>query len=250
MKINYKIYSITLVGLLLLFLFSCKKDAKKEIPTIIDMVFVQGGTFQMGSNYDPDGATPIHSVTLSNFYMGRYEVTQAQWKLIMGNDPSYFKGDDLPVDSVSWNDVQNFLSKLNILSGKNYRLPTEAEWEYAARGGYKSQGYTYSGSNTLSDVAWYADNSSNTTHAVGTKQPNELGLYDMNGNVWEWCSDWYGDNSNVAQTNPTGPSSGYGRVDRGGSWRDNTQYCRVAYRDCIRPDIRGNFIGFRLVLVP
>ena len=137
----------------------------------------------------------------------------------MGSNPSRYTGDDnLPVEQVSWKDVQEFIQKLNALTGKTYRLPTEAEWEYAARGGNQSQGYKYAGSNTVGDVAWHYGNSDHKTHPVGQKQPNELGLYDMSGNVWEWCQDWYGDYSSSAQTNPTGPSSGSYRVLRGGSW--------------------------------
>ena len=211
------------------------------------MVFVKGGTFQMGSNkYDDE--KPIHTVTISDFYIGKYEVTQKQWKEIMGNNPSRFKGNNLPVEKVSWNDVQNFLQKFNAKTGENYRLPTEAEWEYAARGGNKSNAYKYSGSNNISDVAWYDSNSGNKTHNVGTKQANELGIYDMSGNVWEWCSDWYGKNyySNSSQYNPQGPSSGSSRVYRGGGWYDYASCCRVAYRYYWYPDYSSINLGFRL----
>ena len=148
-----------------------------------------------GRNYDSEAygdESPVHSVTLSSYYMGETEVTQALWKAVMGNNPSRFKGDNLPVENVSWNDCQEFIRKLKQKTGKNFRLPTEAEWEYAARGGKKSNGYKYSGSNNIGSVAWYDDNSSNQIHAVKGKRLNELGLYDMSGNVWEWCSDWYG----------------------------------------------------------
>ncbi len=173
------------------------------------MVFVEGGTFEMGSN-DYDNEKPVHRVTVSDFYIGKYEVTQKEWQEVMGNNPSRNKGDDLPVENVSWNDIQDYLQRLNAKTGGNYRLPTEAELEYAARGGNKSHGYEYSGSNTLDNVAWYYDNSGSKTHSVGTKQPNELGIYDMSGNVWEWCNDWYGENyySSSSQNNPQGPSSG------------------------------------------
>ena len=212
----------------------------------IEMIYVKGCTFQMGSNLGDD-EKPVHSVTVSDFYMGKYEVTQDQWKAIMGDNPSKFKGDNLPVEQVRWNDVQEFINKLNTKTGKSYRLPTEAEWEYAARGGDKSNGYKYSGSNTLGDVAWYDGNSNNTTHAVGSKQPNELGIYDMSGNVWDWCSDRYGKYSSNAQSNPTGPSSGSLRVFRGGSWNGFAQVCRTADRCGYYPgDHHGN-IGFRLV---
>ena len=210
------------------------------------MVFVEGGTFQMGGTYSI--AKPVHSVTLSDFYIGKYEVTQAQWKAVMGKNPSNFTGDDnRPVEQVSWEDVQEFIQKLNVKTGKRYRLPTEAEWEYAARGGKKSQGYYYAGSHATDEVAWHYGNSGDKTHPVGQKQPNELGLYDMSGNVMEWCQDWYGDYSSSAQTNPTGPSSGSVRVHRGGSWCKDAEYCRVAFRDYGNPISGLNDRGFRLV---
>jgi formylglycine-generating enzyme required for sulfatase activity len=149
---------------------------------------------------------------------------------------------------VSWDDCQTFISQLNQLTGKRFRLPTEAEWEYAARGGSKSRGYKYSGSNTIGDVAWYDSNSGRKTHNVKTKQPNELGLYDMTGNVWEWCQDWYGDYSSDSQTNPTGPSSGSGRVSRGGSWGIYARYCRSSNRGYYAPSYRGGYLGLRLAL--
>ena len=182
--------------------------------------------------------------------MGKYEVTQAQWKAVMGGNPSHFNDcDDCPVETVSWNDVQDFIRKLNAQSGKNYRLSTEAEWQYAAKGGKTSRGYTYSGSNDLGSVAWYADNSGSKTHAVGSKQANELGLYDMSGNVWEWCSDWHGYYNSYSETNPTGPSSGRDRALRGGSWHDNFAVsCRSSNRYANNPDRRDFNFGFRLVL--
>ena len=218
-----------------------------------DMVFVKGGTFTMGATSEQgsdayDTEKPTHSVTLSDFYIGKYEVTQAQWKAVMGSNPSYFKGDNLPVETVSWNDIQTFIQKLNAKSGKKYRLPTEAEWEYAARGGNQSRGYKYSGSNDIGSVAWYKDNSNRTTHPVGQKQPNELGIYDMSGNVYEWCSDWYGSYSSSSQTNPTGPSSGSRRVPRGGSWTDIAWPCRVSFRYGYDVLSGLNFNGFRLAL--
>ena len=166
----------------------------------------------------------------------------------MSNNPSYFKGDNLPVEKVSWNDCQEFISKLNTITGKTFRLPTEAEWEYAARGGKKSKGYQYSGSNNLSDVAWYEDNSGNKTHAVGSKQANELGIYDMSGNVWEWCQDWYGKYSSSSQTNPTGANSGSNRVRRGGGWGGNAWICRSSYRYSYAPGFSNDSLGLRLVL--
>ena len=225
---------------------------------------VEGGTFWMGAqstnpngqNYDSeayDSESPVHQVTLSSYYMGETEVTQALWQAVMGSNPSSFSGSNLPVETVCWNDCQTFITKLNQLcasqlNGRQFRLPTEAEWEYAARGGNKSQGYKYSGSNTLGDVAWYHDNCGSKTHAVGTKQANELGLYDMSGNVEEWCSDWYGDYSSSAQTDPTGPSSGWYRVLRGDCWAGHARSCRVSYREFTTPDDAYFFNGLRLSL--
>ena len=166
----------------------------------------------------------------------------------MGENPSKHKGDNLPVEQVSWNDCQEFIKKLNALTGKNFRLPTEAEWEYAARGGNKSRGYKYSGSNNIDDVAWYYGNSGAETHPVKSKQPNELGIYDMSGNVDEWCQDWYGDYSSATQTNPKGATTGSRRVNRGGSWGDNARYCRSSNRRGYDPGDRIHVIGFRLVL--
>ena len=219
----------------------------------IDMVRVEAGTFKMGATAEMKNPwvleKPTHKVTLTNnYYIGKYEVTQALWQAVMGSNPSYFKGDNLPVEQVSWNDCQEFLSKLNRITGKTFRLPTEAEWEYAARGGKKSRGCQYSGSNNLSDVAWYWDNSGSKTHAVGSKQSNELGIYDMSGNVWEWCQDWHGRYSKSSQTNPTGATSGSGRVSRGGCWIGDAGLCRSSYRSDDAPDDRNSDLGFRLVL--
>ena len=221
------------------------------ISDFCDMVFVEGGTFTMGATSEQgseadDEEKPTHSVTLSDFYIGKYEVTQAQWKSIMGSNPSKWKGDNLPVESVSWNDLQEFIQKLNQKTGKKYRLPTEAEWEYAARGGAKSQGYKYSGSNDIGAVAWYTNNSGDKTHSVGQKQSNELGIYDMSGNVYESCQDRYDDYSSASQTNPTGPSSGSYRVLRGGSWNVYAWGCRVSSRVCNTPSSRGSYTGLRL----
>ena len=219
----------------------------------IEMVKVEAGSFDMGATPEMkkpyDWEKPVHRVTLTNnYYIGKYEVTQALWQAVMGSNPSYFKGDDLPVEQVSWNDCQDFISKLNAMTGKRFRLPSEAEWEYAARGGKKSRGYQYSGSNTLGDVAWYYGNSGPKTHAVGTKQPNELGIYDMSGNIWEWCQDWYDSYSSSPQTNPTGALSGSDRVYRGGSLDDSAGGCRTSYRGYYTPDCRYNNLGLRLVL--
>ncbi|WOZ80522.1 SUMF1/EgtB/PvdO family nonheme iron enzyme [Segatella hominis] len=219
----------------------------------IEMVKVEAGTFMMGATSemkDPyDWEKPVHQVTLTNdYYMGKYEVTQALWEAVMGSNPSHFKGDNLPVEQVSWNDCQEFISKLNSLTGRKFRLPTEAEWEYAARGGKKSRSYQYSGSSNISDVVWYKDNSANKTHPVGTKQANELGIYNMSGNVWEWCQDRYGSYSSFYLTNPTGSYSGSLRVYRGGSWDCSARLCRSSCRFIISPDFHINGLGLRLVL--
>ena len=218
-----------------------------------NMVYVSGGTFTMGATSEQgsgawDNEKPAHRVTLSSYYIGRYEVTQAEWKAVMGSNPSNFKGDNLPVECVSWNDCQEFIRKLNTLTGKNFRLPTEAEWEFAARGGNNSSGYKYSGSGNIGSVAWYTENSNGKTHPVGQKSPNELGLYDMSGNVYEWCQDWYGSYPSYAQTNPTGPNSGSYRVCRGGSWDFNAGCCRVSLRIHSTPGDSNFNLGLRLVL--
>ena len=219
----------------------------------IAMVYVSGGTFTMGATSEQgsdaeNDEKPAHNVTLSGYYIGKYEVTQELWEAVMGSNPSCFKGDNLPVERVSWYDVREFLRKLNAMTGKNYRLPTEAEWEFAARGGNSSRGYKYSGSNSLGSVAWYYDNSGSRTHAVGTKSPNELGIYDMSGNVLEWCQDWYGSYSSSSQRNPKGPNSGSYRVRRGGSWGTFARFCRVSNRSYDAPGSRTSSLGFRLAL--
>ena len=240
------------------------------------MIAVEGGTFTMGATAEQgtdavDLEFPAHEVTLSSFTIGETEVTQALWQAVMGNNPSYFNGygnSDVgsyhsgeyygtnlkrPVEWVSWNDCQQFISKLNELTGATFRLPTEAEWEFAARGGNKSKGYKYAGSNNIDEVAWYYENRPSQTggladygtQTVATKSPNELGLYDMSGNVWEWCQDWYGRYSSEPQTNPTGPETGSDRVDRGGSWGHYAMYCRVSTRSYWNPVNRSS-VGFRL----
>ena len=224
------------------------------------MVAVKGGTFTMGATSEQGSdaysdESPTHQVTLSDFAIGETEVTQELWQAVMGYKPtsggsqwssSYGLGAQYPAYYVSWNDCQEFISKLNALTGQTFRLPTEAEWEYAARGGSQSKGYKYSGSNTIRRVAWYTSNSSSATHPVKTKAANELGLYDMSGNVWEWCSDWYGFYSSSAQTNPTGASSGSYRVLRGGCWYYNARNCRVSCRGSNAPSYRYYDIGLRL----
>ena len=235
-----------------------------------DLVFVEGGTFTMGSPADEPGRHddegPQHEVTVSSFYMSKYEVTQAQYWAVMRSNPSFFIGYNKPVEQVSWYDAVNFCNELSEDEGlekvytinstdvtadwtKNgYRLPTEAEWEYAARGGKNSKGYVYSGSDTAGDVAWYSDNEGDTTHEVGTKAANELGLYDMSGNVDEWCWDWYGSYGSDAQTDPVGPFTGPSRVLRGGSWYYYAGHVRVAGRFSSSPGNSNYYFGFRLVL--
>ena len=218
------------------------------------IVKVAGGTFQMGATSEQgsdayNDEKPVHSVTLSDYYIGQTEVTQELWEAVMGSNPAWFDDDNRrPVEAVSWDDCQEFIEKLNRLTGKSFRLPTEAEWEYAARGGNKSKGYKYSGSNDADAVAWYKNNSGRETHPVAQKQSNELGLYDMSGNVYEWCQDWFGDYSSNSQTNPTGPSTGSDRVLRGGGWGSRARGVRVSNRDNGAPDSRNINSGLRLAL--
>ena len=225
------------------------------------MVKVEGSTFTMGCESEQalscsHSSETTQRVTLSSYHISKYEVTQAQWKAVMGanNNPSYFKGDNLPVENITWFQAKAFCDSLSRMTGKKYALPTEAQWEFAARGGKNSKGYKYSGSNTIGDVAWYCSNSNRTTHAVGTKAPNELGIYDMSGNVWEWCADWYGSYSSSAVTDPTGPNSGRYRVLHGGGWNDDDgggTNCRVSCRwNYYTPDDRRDDFGFRVVCLP
>ena len=218
-----------------------------------EMVRVEGGTFRMGATSEQGGDAerdekPVHSVKLNTFYIGKTEVTQALCQAVMGSNPSHFKGADLPVENVIWYDCQNFIQKLKSLTGRNFRLPTEAEWEFACRGGNNSRGYKYSGSNDIDNVAWYDGNSGDQTHPVGTKASNELGIYDMSGNVWEWCSDWHGDYSSGVQTNPKGSYKGSARVRRGGSWGDLARNCRSSNRFIHFPSHRFIVLGLRLAL--
>ena len=217
------------------------------------MVYIEGGSFMMGADEGDqeawDREKPAHKVTLSDYWIGETQVTQALWQAVMGNNPSRFEGDlNHPVERVSWYDCQEFIKKLNILIGKKFRLPTEAQWEFAARGGNRSKGYKYAGSDKIADVAWYSENSKEKTHPVGEKSPNELGLYDMSGNVCEWCDDWNGRYHIIEQNNPKGSEYGSSRVYRGGGWGGNARYCRVSYRDSYAPPFANYYLGLRLAL--
>ncbi|SLM27490.1 conserved exported hypothetical protein [Desulfamplus magnetovallimortis] len=222
-------------------------DIWKEPVTGMEFVWVPGGCYMMGSNSGESDEKPVHEVCLDGFWMGKYEVTQGQWQKIMGNNPSSFrKGDDYPVETVSWNDAQQFISKLNSAGAKIFSLPTEAQWEYAARSGGKNQ--EYSGSNSIDSVAWYGSNSGGSTHRVGTKAANGLGIYDMSGNVWEWCQDIYAKDaySKHVRNNPIYAESGSNRVFRGGSWINVPAYVRCASRNGDTPDFTDSSLGFRL----
>ena len=230
-------------------------DWELEARVGMEFVFVKGGCFDMGDTFG-DGYSdekPVHTVCVSDFYMGKYEVTQGQWKAIMGNNPSYFKncGDNCPVENVSWYEVQEFIERLNSKSGKKYRLPTEAEWEYAACSGGKREKYAGTNDNP-DDYAWHDSNSGKKTHPVGQKRPNGLGLYDMTGNVWEWCSDWCGEDyyASSPKDNPQGPSSGSYRVLRGGSWFYSPRVIRASNRGIDFPSFRLIYNGFRLLRTP
>jgi len=217
--------------------------------TGMEFVAVPGGCFQMGDTFGDRGSDEKpHQVCVSDFSIGKYEVTQGHWKAVMGSNPSHFSscGDNCPVEQVSWDDAQQFIQRLNQQSGSNYRLPTEAEWEYAARSGGKSE--IYSGGNNSDVVAWYSDNSGSKTHPVGQKQANGLGIFDMSGNVCEWCCDWYGNYSSGWQLDPTGPTSGSNRVKRGGGWFSVARSVRSADRSGDEPSNRYDSLGFRLVL--
>jgi formylglycine-generating enzyme required for sulfatase activity len=256
------------LAVLALLLFTvCSVSAQQRHPSEPEMVKVEGGTFVMGCaserRYDcGDDQKPTHNVTLSSFQISKYEVTQAQWKAVMGTTvrqqrdkkgSGYIlrgEGDNYPMYYVSWDEAQEFISRLNIATGKSYRLPTEAEWEYAARGGARSKGYKYSGSNNIDEVAWFEDNSNEQTHPVDAKKANELGIHDMSGNVYEWCQDWYGAYSASSQQNPKGANKGSSRarVIRGGAWNDGAFSCRGAARRYSGPGSRLDGLGFRVVL--
>ena len=252
-----------------------KVEAGNQLFTVngvsFEMVRVEGGTFTMGATAEQgsdafDNEKPTHQVTLSSYSIGKTEVTQALWQAVMGKSVrqiasengwnTHGVGSNYPMYYISYEDCQTFIRKLNALTGKNFRLPTEAEWEFAARGGNKSRGYQYSGSNALNDVAWYWNNSDKKTHPVATKASNELGIYDMSGNVYEWCNDGYGSYTSASQTNPTGSDSGwlnrvfsgFDPVFRGGSLDSYAESCRVSYRRSGAPSFREDYFGLRLVL--
>jgi formylglycine-generating enzyme required for sulfatase activity len=259
-----------------------RRDSMRDTTFVVngvkfDMVFVESGSFTMGcvvgrddwEGECPAGETLSHQVVLSGYYIGKYPVTQAQWRVVTGSNPSHFGDKDLyPVEMVSWDDVQQFIKALNVLTGREFRLPSEAEWEFAARGGIHSKGFKYSGDNDFGKVGWFHDNSgdkpldgkqwdfnklvanNNRTRPVGGKLPNELGIHDMSGNVWEWVNDWFGGYSEGLQTNPTGPSLGSYRVVRGGGWDFVARICRVSNRGYSSPDNRHYSLGFRLAVSP
>jgi formylglycine-generating enzyme required for sulfatase activity len=217
----------------------------------IEMTHVRGGTLMIGCTPEQEGdcydyEEPAHSVTPGDFYIGKYEVTQAQWKAVMENNPSDFKGDNLPVENVSWDDAQEFIRKLNAATGKTYRLPSEAEWEYAARGGDKSRAYKYSGSNDAKEVAWHYENSEGRTHPVGTKRANELGIHDMSGNVWEWVYDLYANDDSTEPANHESRNEGSFRVIRGGGWGSYARGIRVSNYYNNGSGNHYNILGFRL----
>ena len=251
-KVKFKLNSIE----------NARKEKKFSLSEM-EMVFVEGGSFRMGSDFGNDDEKPIHNITLSSFYIGKYEVTQSQWEGVMNNNPSFHRGcGNCPVENVSWNDIQEYIIKLNSQTGLKYSLPTEAQWEYAAKGGVKSRGYAYSGSNDIHDVAWYFENSETlghndgekpisfgrNTHAVREQNANELGIYDMTGNVNEWCTDWFGPYQSFSETNPSGLASGQFHVVRGGGWNDIEDICRNASRDWLSAFEKNSNCGFRLVL--
>ncbi|MGL4957148.1 MAG: formylglycine-generating enzyme family protein [Bacteroidales bacterium] len=216
-----------------------------------DMIYVEGGTFRMGCSVEQinceKNEMPSHPVTLDSFYIGKFEVTQKLWTTVMGKNPSTKKGNNLPVDNISWSDCQSFITKLNTLSGKTFRLPTEAEWEYAARGGKQATETVYAGSNSAAEVAWHNDTSA---HEVGTKKANELGIYDMSGNVWEWCNDWMSDYTRAAVTNPKGAEKGTDRILRGGNFVSTSQNCRIPTRNWRPANNKVAVAGLRLVMQP
>lgn len=261
--------TILVFVLMTLFLVSCQEDNDQDMVktfTVSNISFnmlpIAGGEFTMGASldedeldYTEDDELPVHNVTVSDFYIGEIEVTQSLWEVVMGSNPSSHVGKNFPVENVSWEDCQLFINKLNeILSskleGNKFSLPTEAEWEYAARGGQKSLGFRYSGSNNVNEIAWYKDNSFNSTQPTAQKKANELGLYDMIGNVSEWCLDWYDYDyyKNSPSVNPYGPSKGDKRVVRGSCWDYRAKSCRLSFRWMLEPNSFDSYTGFRLAL--
>lgn len=239
---------------------SISEKAPSEISTLTklanNMVFIKGGIYEMGDIFGegwPQDRLPVHRVRINDFYISKYEITQKEWREVMGTNPSYFKDcDECAVETVSWYDVIEFIKKLNTRTGKNYRLPSEAEWEYAARsGGLKDKSDETKKESDIDPIAWFDKNSAGRTHPVGMKQPNSIGLYDMKGNVWEWCQDWYNENyySQSSSDNPKGPITGTSRVLRGGSWDTfNTDFLSYLHRNSSNPGFRNSEIGFRIVI--
>ncbi len=248
---NVFLFTIIAIACLCMAFKNTNKQTGKPVFKEPDMVFVAGGSFLMGNNRGEKNEMPEHAVKLSDFYIGKYEVTQSLWQSIMGNNPAAStQCDDCPVEEVSPAQVDDFISKLNKLTGKKYRLPTEAEWEYAARGGNKSAGYKYSGASNLADVGWFKDNADNKTHPVGQKKPNELGIYDMSGNVWELCADWFDKSfyKSSLTDNPVNNKTEKYRVVRGGSWRSPVERCFNTARNRNIADHHRQNGGFRLAL--
>jgi formylglycine-generating enzyme len=235
-----------------------KPDSVSRLPEP-EMVLVEGGSFTMGLLRDAtkqgSGRTPrTHSVTLSSFKIGKYEVTQAEWQAVMSDSLNLSWNQDCakcPVEEVSWNDIQLFIRKLNAITGRQYKLPTESQWEFAALGGNKSKGYTYAGSDYFDEVVWQGGTFTGKTQPVGAKRPNELEIYNMSGNVAEWCQDWFNpDYAPGSQTDPSGASSGFGHVIRGGSWGVHPSECQTVSFKMGYPNDRNARVGFRLVLIP
>ena len=259
-----RIKNAVISGILLLLFFGgwqtvlcggdgCKNPTILHVDTIagIPMVYVDGGSFIMGNGHTKhenmgENGQQAHSVALHDYYIGEYEVTQSEWVAVMDTNPSHFKGDNLPVENVSWFDAVEYIHKLNERTGKHFRLPTEAEWEFAAHGGNYTHNYKYSGSDEVDKVAWCSDDSDGCHHPVGTKMPNELNLYDMSGNVWEWCNDWYEPYRSGNQINPQGPSTGVYRVYCNGFWNEQADDMQITSRGFSTPDYHDGAIGFRL----
>jgi len=237
---------LILIALFCVPVMAAAEDTHIKQPTGLELVRIKGGCFQQGSDRSGFMEKPRHEVCLSDFYIGKYEVTQRDWRDVMGSNPSRFKGcgDDCPVDSVSWSNAREFIRTLNAITGREFRLPTEAEWEYACRGGNKDNNYC--GSNDADSVAWLNGNSSFKPHPVGLKQPNSLGIHDMSGNVWEWVYDWSGTYTSSPRLDPKGPSTGSTRVRRGGSWQYKAEKATAVWRSSGYPDDRAMDIGFRL----